>query len=655
MDLSAIETVMQNKGDPAPFGENSRNSSHFVLTSKLPPDPVFASILPSPEPNMIQFVYENGDPVLDADGTLMEYDMNEFDTILEANHINLEGSSPGVSLEVSQAIFDTTAIEDVSMEVAGPEVEVPADAKTERPANFLLIKIPNEFQSSSVFDTLPSINLKPNIIREINKAAEGHDGCYLPPGAAMNPVNIIRRKPFQIIQTVVPVLKVTSEIPQAKTNKRKQQFNLTREDGIIFLSNTPDIEEKRQRVEDKDEWFATLVPKSENEAPDNPNRCHGCNKTFKCLTNHKCKKLMPPGEREEKEPMRCSTCKKSYKSKKGLLSHLQICGQSNPFVMDFSSDTEDATEDDSDGFGEDRVKIISVEVIKKADGKEAGEEGMKEGEGSGDKAMEVDEIQAAEVGEIPMEQDEKSEEPEEESKEPETSAAAEPEEKPVPKDPLDEIEIKAEVEGMEVDTDAVGGLEAVKVSIPLTMEQDEANLTIPVKFNKKKDKKPPKRGVKTRQETAEAATKALEMQKPAVKEVKSEPEEMKPVIEELKTESKEDQPKKQPKAPKKQSKSKKLKSEDKDEQNQPPKKSQQEVKKPKQPTKDDQPAPKPLMEPKQPPQLLQSKLRQPSKKPPMKSLKAPTTEHLQVEPPKSRYLVYEITKMHTRSASKISN
>jgi uncharacterized protein with PIN domain len=166
------------------------------------------------------------------------------------------------------------------------------------------------------------------------------------------------------------------ESPVVKPNKRKQQFNLTREDGIIFLSDTPDVEEN-PKEESNYEWFSTLVPKSQKPLPDESNRCHGCNKVFKNLSNHKCKKLDPEEPAEEKESMNCASCNKKYKSKKGLLNHFAKYDKSKVFQddKDENSKTEDAMTDLSAEFDAvtrgsaplKPVEIISVEILKAAD------------------------------------------------------------------------------------------------------------------------------------------------------------------------------------------------------------------------------------------------------------------------------------------------
>lgn len=278
-----------------------------------------------------------------------------------SNDLNISNLLEDGTLEVDEGMLILPGhFYDGTDWVQAANIEIPAE-HVQQPANdssILLIKIPEDMQASTSFDTLPSIQLKPNIVKEINKASDGYDGVYLTmPSDGLGPprkstVNIIRRKPLQIIQTVVPMVKAEPKIEEVKVNKRKQQFNLSREDGIVFLADTPNTPEpqvKRARV-DNDEWFATLVPKKTSEfgtktSVDESNRCHGCNKMFKNLAKHKCKKL---GAVEGgKEPMICASCNKTYKSKKGLLNHFKKCDQTKVFEDKpyANSDTDDAMED----------------------------------------------------------------------------------------------------------------------------------------------------------------------------------------------------------------------------------------------------------------------------------------------------------------------
>lgn len=351
----------------------------------------------------MQFSYSNGDSFMDDGNNILGFDLNDIENLLEINNVGDELTATPSTLE---AMLNSNLLqEDAPMEVVEPQlpVEVPVE-EPEPNSNFLLIKIPEDLQNSPVFDSLPSISLKPNIVREINKASADHDGVYLPlnvkfPEPPKKPLNIIRRKPLQIIQTVVPVVKVSQAIEVAKVNKRKQQFNLTREDGIVFLSDTPEpkAREKRQRKDVNDEWFATLTHRTTAAKPtiDESNRCPGCKKVFKNLANHKCKKLASAeGEPQpEKEPMSCASCNKKYKSKKGLLNHFTKCDQSKVFFdRDENSDTDDAMED-----------ILKEETPKKADEScgYATELQEMEVEVKKEEMMEVDEVQQPGVVETP--------------------------------------------------------------------------------------------------------------------------------------------------------------------------------------------------------------------------------------------------------------
>lgn len=363
------------------------------------PDPSFASGLPSPQPRTL---FYNNVATLNEDENMMDFALEELEALLESNNIqtylpmdvNLNFTPVKIEALLSNNLMPESPTEikaetSVSPEqlyecaeennwVEGPEVEVLEEQQpptSPQDKSFLLIKIPESLQSSSTFDSLPSIHLKPNIIREINKASAGHDGVYLsiPELVPKNVVNIIRRKPLQIIQTIVPVSKVKPRV-EVKAHKRKQQFNLTREDGVMFLGDSPEPKLKLPRFDD-DDWFSTLIPRAKAREEikkleiDESNRCQGCKKVFKNLANHKCKKFEKP---VEKEPMTCASCNKKYKSKSGLLNHFKKCDQSKVFEDKpyENSETEDAVEENVEALEAvtpkktSTINIISVEVIK---------------------------------------------------------------------------------------------------------------------------------------------------------------------------------------------------------------------------------------------------------------------------------------------------
>jgi uncharacterized protein with PIN domain len=311
------------------------------------------------EANMMQFDFNDLEALLDINNvptyTPMDATTEEF--MLNNNFMQAE-----IPMEVknehnisSGQLFIESVAESSGGWVQSQEVVIPNEQPQGK--NYLLIKIPEDLQDSSSFDTLPSLQLKPNTVRDINKASAGHDGVYLtmpenilePTPSKKQVVNIIRRKPLQVIQTVVPVVAYEPKVQEVKVNKRKQQFKLTREDGVIFLGDSPEPEEKRKRF-DTEEWFASFVQSTSSSAgakkvqapPDESNRCPGCKKIFKNVANHKCKKFATG---ELKEPMSCASCGKKYKSKKGLINHFKKCDQSKVFEdkPEFS-DTDDAEE-----------------------------------------------------------------------------------------------------------------------------------------------------------------------------------------------------------------------------------------------------------------------------------------------------------------------
>lgn len=353
--------------------------------------------MPSLDPSTMEYTFNIADS-FNEDGGLI-YDMSEFeiDQMLNVNSIG-DGNNFNFPIHATPsglvAMLDGDLIQEIPTvdnqafvqveeeHLQDENVQEENEAAADPQSSFLLIKIPEELQNSPVFNSLPSINLKPNIIREINKASEGHDGCYLPlkikfpEPASKKAVNIIRRKPLQVIQTVVPVVKVTPKVEEVKANKRKQQFKFTREDSVVFLSDTPppDLpERKRTRLENSDKWFATLIPTSEKLLTDEKNRCLGCHKIFKNVANHKCKKLAPADpskKRPEKNPMSCEFCNKKYMSKRGMNNHFlsNKCIRPAFLAIEANSETDEAIEDNVERLPS-FVEIISVEIVEKVDEK----------------------------------------------------------------------------------------------------------------------------------------------------------------------------------------------------------------------------------------------------------------------------------------------
>lgn len=165
--------------------------------------------------------------------------------------------------------------------------------------NYLLMKIPQDMQMNKAFDTLPYFQLPKNVLKKIDRAADGHDGVFLSitEEAPQVAEEIVVRPPLQLIQFVNFEGEQTSP---ASKNKRKQNFDTSREDGIEFVDDLVSPE-PRLRLEDDDlfNWAKAAVvmprktPKLSISQVVNSKRCPGCKKTFKKLP-HKCKKLPQP-------------------------------------------------------------------------------------------------------------------------------------------------------------------------------------------------------------------------------------------------------------------------------------------------------------------------------------------------------------------------
>lgn len=127
------------------------------------------------------------------------------------------------------------------------QTAVPVTTIEDLPAkttNYLLISIPEDMQADPVFATLPSIDLNDSILKKVAKAAKGYDGVYLdfPLTYKKQEKPMSSRPPFRVIQRKITCKEQKS--PPRSSNKRKQNFQLTREDGLSFFEDNMIYEEE---------------------------------------------------------------------------------------------------------------------------------------------------------------------------------------------------------------------------------------------------------------------------------------------------------------------------------------------------------------------------------------------------------------------------
>lgn len=352
-------------------------------------------------------------------GDLIELDPNELETIFTdqnfLNFGNLENSGDGYQEEVQEQIIPQTC----------PQVELKLnDERTDRAElasevlqpfeqKLMLLAIPSSMQSAAVFNSLPNVQLQPNDINKIAAASTGHDGVFLPKTqkASRAPL-IIRRPPLQIIQQLnlnLPIEQKPIDFEAAPAQcKRKQHFNLTREDGIAFYDELPDSHETVKSPsevcdftnDDDFKWASSddEVLVVHKPAVDESTRCPTCHRVFKKLSNHKCKnedqsklktaaksfscgkcnRIFHQAAAFKKHTsscngicrfLICAGCDKSFKSKIGLTKHLSQCNRSKAVNKDLKTEfdqrfepmesdelTEDSfTNDHSSTFKEDET------------------------------------------------------------------------------------------------------------------------------------------------------------------------------------------------------------------------------------------------------------------------------------------------------------
>jgi Zinc-finger of C2H2 type len=244
-------------------------------------------------------------------------------------------------------------------------------------------------QSSKAFDKFPPVKIQPEVVTKLNDASGQGHGVFLPLSAlrTMKSNTIVQRPPLQIIQRI-NIEFSQDQIPQMSkpqhSGKRKQQFKLTREDGVVFLADMDECTEtKRPKLDDDplepapsapenipeisvkvfptldaidlDVWESTDGGEDTDVASEigdaTKQKCPHCNKSFKNLSNHKCRKdplalcclstcsvckqtfnseLELSDHLRSNHNMVCASCKKSYKTKRGYDEHKKVCSGPKP-------------------------------------------------------------------------------------------------------------------------------------------------------------------------------------------------------------------------------------------------------------------------------------------------------------------------------------
>lgn len=186
-------------------------------------------------------------------------------------------------------------------------------------SNTLLIPVPPSMQDSETFNSLPSYVLDQSVVQKINEASAGHDGVYLTigPSESASAQEIVCRSPLQVIQHINLPAKKTSPLSSVK---RKQDLTIcTREDGPVFYEEKSPKKQPRKEETSDDDFKWAEEDKKPAEPVDNPNRCPTCNKVFKMLARHKCKKAGDGA----------NTSQVTTRKKKGLKSKASAVAKAN--------------------------------------------------------------------------------------------------------------------------------------------------------------------------------------------------------------------------------------------------------------------------------------------------------------------------------------
>lgn len=241
-----------------------------------------------------------------------------LDQINLSEHLNkVADDEPNTQMTVIGPAFPYQS--QPEMPESRPEIYKEKQNDFDDKSNILIISVPKSMQESSTFNSLPNIELDMKTINKIKKISSGHAGAFIEP--SNEKVGIVRRPPLQVMHQIAPKLE---KIPleNIHQSKRKQRFSLRRDDSIMFFGDSHRIVQHRispsndafnYRIID-DRVFGSSVPEMEL------NRCPGCEKHFKNLPSHKCKKqLMPDTVTTFK--FECSVCQASFAHRVEFFEH----------------------------------------------------------------------------------------------------------------------------------------------------------------------------------------------------------------------------------------------------------------------------------------------------------------------------------------------
>jgi hypothetical protein len=246
----------------------------------------------------------------------------------------------------------------------------------------LLIPIPVQFSTAKVFDQLPSIHLDDHTLSTVMQTTTGCDGAYLmapPIQQAVEPQVILRRPPLKIIEQVI--IKAGDQVHSNSVGgkKRKQDFTMNREDGIVFLEELPrepelktvitvdaspggsggklsssqallspqahDLSPVLVSLNLSDVSMELLSPQTavnalyaqateatpnnaaKKEPTDSLQECEHCHKMFKLIRQHKCKMIpkafvQPFSPLEAYKKFTCVLCRKTFRDEQKYIDHM---------------------------------------------------------------------------------------------------------------------------------------------------------------------------------------------------------------------------------------------------------------------------------------------------------------------------------------------
>lgn len=231
-----------------------------------------------------------------------------------------------------------------------------------------IVKAPAEVQNDPMLENVPNVKLSGKTIRFIKRASKVNNRLILTPMSVTEYSTPVRRPPLRTVQPIIKYSapendenrdneRVGDDRAAKALHKRKQSFKLSREDVVMFYSDEEEDGAKNARQREKvqeanveqepevveiipakmSEIFKTPEKEAEGSASKTKksrrkvkelSKCPACEKEFKNLLLHRCKKAMvKPIQYKIIRPsqvplnLKCNNCKEKFSKYDELNDH----------------------------------------------------------------------------------------------------------------------------------------------------------------------------------------------------------------------------------------------------------------------------------------------------------------------------------------------